>query len=75
MRFDEVATDHHTGTLDIGARFCTDELRDLPYHERLGLRFFRPQHHRFRADGHACFSFAHALRFLPRQQQLHIELG
>ena len=63
-----MAADHDPGTLDIGARFCGDELRHMPYHARLGFRFFRPQHDRFRADRHARFAITHALRILPRQQ-------
>jgi hypothetical protein len=43
MPFDEMAADHNSRTLDVRFVFCSHELRELPYHERLGLRFFRPQ--------------------------------
>jgi hypothetical protein len=39
LPLDEMAADHNSGTLGVGAGFCGDKLRELPYDEGLGRRF------------------------------------
>jgi hypothetical protein len=71
MPFDKMAADDNPGSLDIWASICGDELLELPYDERLGLRFLRPQRDWFYANGNSRFTLSNTLHFLPHQQQLH----
>lgn len=71
----KVAADHDSRALNVRAGFRGDELRELPRDQGLGRGVIRSQRNRLYADRHARFSHAHALRVVPRQQQLHIELG
>jgi len=60
MPFDEMATDHHTGTLDLGACLLP-ATNCATCHTTKGWDSASFDHSTtgFRADGHACFSFAH----------------
>ena len=72
---DEVAADHDSRALNVRTGFRGDELRELSHDQRLDRGGIRSQRNRLYADRHARFSHTHALRVVPRQQQLHIELG
>jgi hypothetical protein len=75
LPFNGLAEHERPSALHIRVRVCANELFHVPHNNDLEQCNLRPQYDRVYVDRNARFPIADALHFLPREQQLHVELS